>query len=78
MALVGGYLFTNGFMALVGSLLTYLSLAKSESIILALILGCLVYLTVFTWVIATQRLTRTSLTVFGGAALMIGISLWLT
>lgn len=68
---IGGYLFTNGFIAIVGAGLPHLGVPQSEALFLAIILGFMIYLLVMFWVIVTRHLSLVSSSILGFAALML-------
>ncbi len=53
---IGGYFFSNGFMAIIGLSLPHLGMAQSESLILAIVIGLFIYISIILWVIATRHL----------------------
>ncbi len=71
LALVGGYVFAAGFVALVAAGLPHLGMANTESTTLGGMLGMLVYLTIMIWAVASTRPLRAAVIVFVAAALMI-------
>lgn len=74
---IGGYLFTNSFIAMVGAGLPHLGVPQSEALLLAIILGLLAYLAVIIWVIAAPRLILVASVILGLTILMFGASLML-
>ena len=59
-AAIGGYAFTNGYIALVGALLSRLGLATGEAVAFATMTGLLVFLGVVVLAVATKALLRTT------------------
>ncbi|MEM7360237.1 MAG: hypothetical protein AAF431_14135 [Pseudomonadota bacterium] len=70
-AVVGGYLFTDGFIGLIGVSLPYLGWAQSEALNLAILLGLLAYVIIMIWAISTVRLLFTTVAIFASSAAMI-------
>lgn len=71
-ALLGGYAFTWGFIALGVGLLFAAGMPFHDAEHLSSMLAFLVYLTVFCWAFAARSLPRVWLVLAGGAALMAG------
>lgn len=71
-ALLGGYVFTWGFMALGMAGLFALGLEFHDAESLSAIVGILLYLAVFLWAFAARSLRRVWLVLAGGGALMAG------
>lgn len=76
-SVVGGYGVMAGFVALVGLLLSQLGLAASEAVLLAAMLGFPLYLAMLLWGFHARPLRRVVGVIGGGAALAIGLALWL-
>lgn len=70
-AAVGGYAFAAGFVAVVAAALPLAGMARTESATLGGMLGVLAFLAIIIWVAASARPIRTTLIVFGAAAIMI-------
>ncbi len=71
-AVLGGYAFTWGFMALGMAGLFALGLEFHDAESLSAIVGILLYLAVFLWAFAARSLRRVWLVLAGGGALMAG------
>ncbi|MFT4241642.1 MAG: iron uptake protein [Acidovorax sp.] len=71
-ALLGGYAFTWGFMALSLGGLYALGLPFHDAEHLAALLGLLLYLAAFLWAFAARSLWRVWVVLGGGGALMAG------
>jgi len=71
-AVLGGYAFCWGFIALATSGLFALGMPFHDAEHLGSILGMLLYLATFLWAFAARRLTRVWLVLAGGGALMAG------
>ena len=71
---VGGYLFVNGLMAILGTGLPLLGIARSEAVLIAILIGFVTLIFVITWVVATKRFLLLSSLLFSSAALMITIA----
>lgn len=70
-AVLGGYAFSAACVALLSVVLpTVFALARSDAVILASMLGFLVYLGVLIWAFAQQRHARVWALLGGGAVLM--------
>ncbi len=69
-SLVGGYLFTWGLIAVVIAALVPLGVEFHDAEMAMLILGLLVYLSLFLWGMASNRLVRLWLVLFGGGLIM--------
>lgn len=69
-AILGGYAFTWGLMALGVALLFTAGMEFHDAEHLGYIVGLLVYLTVFLWAFASRNLRRVWLLLVGGGALM--------
>lgn len=75
-AVLGGYAFTWGFMALGLAVLYALGMAFHDAEHLGAMLGILLYLAVFLWAFAAPSLARAWAVLAGGGALMAGAA-WL-
>lgn len=73
-AMLGGYVFAWGTVALATSLLFAAKLDFHDAEFLGAFIGLLAYVTVFLWSIATQRLLRVWVVLLGGGLLMAGIA----
>jgi len=71
-ALLGGYVFTWGFIALSLAGLYGLGMRFHDAEALANIIGFLLYLVVFLWAFGAGRLNRVWLVLVGGGLLMAG------
>lgn len=71
---VGGYLFVSGLMAILGAGLPLLGIARSESVLIGILIGFVTLIVVITWVVATKRFLLLSSLFFISAALMILIA----
>ena len=71
-AMFGGYVFAWGTVALATCLLFAAKLDFHDAEFLGAFIGLLAYVTVFLWSIATQRLLRVWIVLFGGGLLMAG------
>lgn len=74
-ALIGGYAFTWGFAALGIAGLVALGVDFHEAEMAVLLLAFLVFLALFLWVFATNRVARAWVLLGGGAVLMITAAL---
>mgnify|MGYP000547670581 CR=1 FL=1 len=77
-ALLGGYVFSWGFTAVVVALNVAAGGDYWEGLTLAYLLAFLVYVVVFLWAFADARLLRVWLILAGGGAAMIGIAWFIT
>ena len=75
-AVLGGYAFCWGVVALGLSAFYAAGMAFHDAEHLGSILGLLLYLVVFCWAFAARRLTRVWVVLLGGGALMTGIAQW--
>lgn len=73
-AVLGGYAFSSGLVALTAVALPLVGLARSEAVLLAAMLGFVLYLLVLLWAFAERRLWRVWLVLIGGAILSYGVS----
>jgi hypothetical protein len=71
-AVFGGYAFTWGFIALGVALMFAAGMEFHDAEHLGYILGFLVFLTVFLWAFAAQRIGRVWAWLAGGAVVMAG------
>ncbi|WP_312589599.1 iron uptake protein [Comamonas terrigena] len=69
-AVLGGYMLTWGFIALVTASMYALGMEFHDAEHLSYLLGMLLYLTAFLWAFAAPRLSRVWLVFAGGGALM--------
>lgn len=69
-AILGGYAFTWGFMAVGTALLYAVGMAFHDAESLSAIVGFLVYLILFLWAFAAPRLLRVWLVLVGSGAVM--------
>lgn len=69
-AILGGYVFTWGFIALGVALLFAAGMEFHDAEHLGFIIGFLVYLTVFLWAFASRSVARAWLLLAGGGILM--------
>lgn len=65
-AVPGGYALTAGTVAVMGGLLSALGLPRSESVVVAAMVGFLLYLALLLWAFAERRLSRLCGVVLGG------------
>lgn len=70
-AVLGGYAFTWGLMALGVALLFAMGMEFHDAEHLSYIIGFLVYLTVFLWAFASRSLLRVWLLLAGGGVFMV-------
>jgi hypothetical protein len=75
LALAGGYASTAAAVLLLGVSFTALGLARSEAVVLASMLGFVIYLGVLLWAFAEPRLARLAGALLAGSALY-GVLLW--
>jgi hypothetical protein len=66
-AILGGWLFTWGFVACGAAALVGLGVAFHDAEMAMLMLGLLLFLTLFLWVFATHSVVRVCCVVVGGA-----------
>lgn len=76
-AVLGGYAFTSGFVALSSVLLAKLGMHLGEAVVLSGLLGLLVYPMLIFWVFTTSQHWRTYSTIAVSAAAMIILSPYL-
>ncbi|HEX7991028.1 MAG TPA: iron uptake protein [Stenotrophomonas sp.] len=73
-AMLGGYVFAWGTVALATSLLFAAKLDFHDAEFLGTFIGLVTYVVVFLWSIATKRLLRIWIVLLGGGLLMAGIA----
>jgi len=73
-ALLGGYAFTWGFVALGTAGLFALGMEFHDAEHLSSMLGLLLYLAVFLWAFAARSLRRVAWVLLGGGALMVALA----
>lgn len=76
-ALLGGYAFTWGFMALVIAAWFAAGLEFHDGEMLAAMLGFLLFLVVFLWAFAARSQARVWIVLLVGAGVMTGLAFWL-
>jgi hypothetical protein len=76
-AILAGYAFTSGYVALSSILLVKLGMRMGEAVVLNGMLGFILYLCVILWVFATAKVWRTSAIVTLMAVAMIVVSPYL-
>lgn len=76
-AILGGYAFTSGYVALSSVFLVKLGMQMGEAVILNGMLGFIVYLGVILWVLTTAKIWRTSTIITLMAFAMIIVSTYL-
>ncbi|MFC4819090.1 iron uptake protein [Dokdonella ginsengisoli] len=76
-AVLGGYVFCWGFIALAVAGLYALGMAFHDAEHLGAILAFLLYLTVFCWAFVTPNLPRAWIALAGGGAAMAAAASWL-
>jgi hypothetical protein len=76
-AILAGYAFTSGYVALSSILLVKLGMPMGEAAVLNGMLGFILYLYVILWVFATKKLWRTSAIIILMAVAMIVVSPYL-
>lgn len=72
--LVGGYVFTWGFVALGIASLAILGLSFDDAYALTVILAFLLFLVVFCWAFAAVSVVRVWIVLTGGGAVMTGVA----
>lgn len=77
-AVLGGYAVSAAVVALLAVGLTRLSMARSEAVVSASLLGFVLYLLVLLWAFSVRSLWRLWAGVVGGSALAYGLTQWLT
>ncbi len=68
-AVVGGYVWTASWVALLAALLPAVGVARSEAVVLAAMLGYVIYLLVLLWAFSVRSLARLVVVLLGGTAL---------
>lgn len=68
-AVIGGYAWTASWVALLAALLPVAGMARSEAVVLAAMLGYVIYLLVLLWAFSVRRLVRLGAVLLGGTAL---------
>ncbi len=76
-ALLGGYALTALAVTLAGTLLARLGMAGSEAVVLASMLGFVVYLPLLLWAFSVRSVARLWAVMAAGAAAMAALLLWL-
>lgn len=78
-AVLGGYALSAGLSAALAVTLPLVSsIPKSEAVLLASMLGFVIYLLVLLWVLVERRLLLVLLVLGGGALLSSGVAYWLS
>lgn len=78
-AVLGGYALSAGLSAALAVTLPLVSsLPKSESVLLASMLGFVIYLLVLLWVLVERRVVLVLAVLGGGALLSSGVAYWLS
>lgn len=72
-ALLGGYAFTAALVALLAGALPLVGMARSEAVVLAAMLGFVIYLLVLLWAFSVRSLLRLGAVLGVGAALASGL-----
>lgn len=72
-ALLGGYGFTAALVALLAGALPLVGMARSEAVVLAAMLGFVIYLLVLLWAFSVRSLARLWAVLAGGTALAYGL-----
>ncbi|MFN4039226.1 MAG: hypothetical protein ACK4IB_07805 [Erythrobacter sp.] len=70
----GGYLATSGFVALTGSVLPLIGMARGEALSLALLLALPVYIPLCLLMFATRAPVRDGLAVVGGGGALMALA----
>ncbi len=73
-AILGGYAFTSGYAAIVGTALPLVGVARADALVVAMITAFLVYATMILWAVATKHPWRFGGIVFAASLLMIIIA----
>jgi len=73
-AVLGGYAFSAAWVALLSVALPRVGMARSEAVILASMVGFLIYLGVLLWAFAQQSLVRVWAVLAGGAGLAFALA----
>jgi hypothetical protein len=71
----GGYLATSGFVALAGSVLPLIGMARGEALSLALLLALLVYIPLCLLMFATRAPVRDGMAVLGSGGILAALAL---
>lgn len=71
LAIIGGYTFASGFVAVVGAGLPNLGMARTESAMLGGILSTLVFLAIIIWAVSSTRPVRTGVIICALSGVMI-------
>lgn len=72
-ALLGGYAFSAALVALLAAALALAGMARSEAVVLAAMLGCVLYLLVLLWAFSVRSLARLWAVLAGGSVLGYGL-----
>ena len=76
--IIGGYGVTVGIVGLGGLLLPRLGMATSEAVLLASMLGFLIYLAAIIWGFAERRVSKIIAVLGVGSVATIGLAAWLS
>ncbi|MEM1117331.1 MAG: iron uptake protein [Bacteroidota bacterium] len=74
LAVVGGYLLTESATALLAWALAALGMARSEAVVLGMLLAFVLYLGLLVWAFAERRLARLWLVLGVGTLVAIGLA----
>jgi hypothetical protein len=78
-AVLGGYALSAGLSAALAVALPFVSsLPRSESVLLASMLGFVIHLLVLLWVLVERRVVLVLVVLGGGALLSSGVAYWLS
>lgn len=72
-AVIGGYAWTASWVALLAALLPVAGMARSEAVVLAAMLGYVIYLLVLLWAFSVRSMVRLGAVLIGGTALATGL-----
>ena len=72
-ALLGGYAFSATLVALLAAALALAGMARSEAVVLAAMLGCVLYLLVLLWAFSVRSLARLGAVLTGASVLAYGL-----
>lgn len=72
-ALLGGYAFSATLVALLAAALALAGMARSEAVVLAAMLGCVLYLLVLLWTFSVRSLARLGAVLTGASVLAYGL-----
>ncbi|MDP3796229.1 MAG: iron uptake protein [Polaromonas sp.] len=72
-ALLGGYAFSAALVALLATALALAGMARSEAVVLAAMLGFVLYLLVLLWAFSVRSLARLWAVLAGGSVLGYGL-----